>query len=371
VSDRSLTRRVPGAALLVWATLTGVAHTALATAPPGLAIQAPAPDVAPSDDLTWGIRPAGPAGGTARPAFSYELSPGEVVDDAVRVSNFSESPLTLRISAHDAFNTDTGGFDLLPAGADSVDAGSWVTLAADEVTIPAGEQLDVPFRVSVPSNAAPGDHAGGVVASMTVEQLGRDGTAVSVDHRVGTRIYVRVSGPIRPALVVTQLVTRYEPEGLLGLGGAAVTTYTVRNAGNVRLGGDQRLEISGVLGLASREAVVESLPELLPGSEYTTSVTVEGVRSAIRLSSELTLIPSDPSDPSASGSEPDPIVASAAVWAVPWRAVVLLGGAMALLVWFRRRRIAGPPAAPSHPAAVHAPAREDEAAPFEDAQPTS
>jgi hypothetical protein len=345
-----------------------MAHTALATTPPDADAEATAPDVAPSDDLTWGIRPAGPDGSTARPAFAYELSPGEIVDDAVRISNFGERSITLRVSAHDAFNTATGGFDLVPSGADSVDAGSWVTLAADEVTIAAGEQLDVPFRVSVPSNASPGDHGGGIVASMTVEQVAAGGTAVAVDHRVGARIYVRVSGPIRAALVVSRMETRYEPEGLLGLGGAAVTTYTVRNTGNVRLAGEQRLEISGVLGVAGRDAVVESLPELLPGSEYTTSVTVDGVRPAIRLGSELTLIPSEPSA-SSSGTELDAVVASTTVWAIPWRGLVLAGGAIALAVWFRGRRREGGPPPPSAP--VDPAPGAGETSRVQDVQPTS
>ncbi len=56
-----------------------------------------------------------------------------------------------------------------------VDLGSWIHFAQPLVTIPAGKSVAVPFTVAIPATATPGDHAGGVVVSLTTKsaQAGR------------------------------------------------------------------------------------------------------------------------------------------------------------------------------------------------------
>lgn len=325
-------RRPLGATATVAGALVTVLAALLAM-PANRAAALPAP-AEPAGAATWGIQPAASSGAATRPAFAYELGPGTAVDDVVRVTNFGEQPLTLRVSAHDAFNTAAGGFDVLPSDATSAEVGTWITLQSDEIVVPARGSVDVPFRLTVPSNATPGDHAGGIVASRSVATTSADGAEVLVDHRVGTRVYVRVAGPLRPALVIADLDTRFESEGLLGTGGAVVTTYTVRNTGNVRLGAAQGLAVTGPFGLGRQTVELTDVPELLPGGEYTASVTVDDVTAFGRLTSALTI---------SASSEPHAVVAAtAAAWAVPWR---LLGcaAAAAFIVWRRRRLVdAGP-----------------------------
>lgn len=281
-------------------------------------------------ESTFGIHPASEQGVATRPAFVYELDPGSEITDAVRVRNLGDSPLTLRLAPHDAFNTATGGFDVLPSGAVSNEVGTWVELAALEVEIPAGGVVDVPFRLTVPTNATPGDHAGGIVASLMVPTVGDDGTEMLVDHRVGTRVYIRVSGELRPGLVVSNFESRFEPEGVLGVTGSVVTTYTVHNAGNVRLAAEQSLEISSPLGLVRRNAELGAIPELLPGGQYTATVTTDDVRAFVRLTSTLTV------DPVVVPSQR--VEATASTWAVPWRFLGVIAMVVAIVVWRRRQR---------------------------------
>ncbi|HSL74603.1 MAG TPA: DUF916 domain-containing protein [Ilumatobacteraceae bacterium] len=343
-----------------------VAHTGapgvVAAAPPvsdsAAPVGAPPDDSSPaptgptgSSGTTWGIQPSGTEGTATRPSFVYEVEPGSVVDDSVRITNFSDQPLTLRVSGHDAFNTGTGGFDVLAAGVTSTGVGSWLTLATDAVVVPAQDAVDVPFRLTVPSNASPGDHAGGIVASMTMTATQADGTAVLVDNRVGTRIYVRVAGPLRPSLVVTSFTVDYEPQGLVGLGGTLVADYTVRNAGNVRLTAGQRIDVVGAFGAGRRAVDVEDMPELLPGGEYSTTVRIDGTRPFVRLVADLEITPAGPTadETTVVDDVPPPFTSRATTWAVPWRALVVSALIAAALLWRRRnrRRAAGAAAEPA------------------------
>lgn len=322
---------------LVWAALlSGAVHTAVWGSTAHASVP---PDVAPVD-ITWGIQPASSGDSATRAAFTYELDPGAVIDDAVRITNFSEAPLTLRVSAHDAFNTDSGGFDVVTSEVTSVDVGSWVTLDVGEVTVPARGSVDVPFRTSVPSNASPGDHAGGIVASMRVDGVDADGNKVSIDNRVGTRMYVRVTGPARPALAVTSLSIDFEGSGVIGVDGTAVVSFAVRNTGNLRLSAMPTVTVTGPFGIGERRVDLGAMPELLPGGEFSTKVRVDARRLG-RLNAELTLVPTVPIL--------GPIETSTSSWAIPWRVLAAVAIGVAFLL-YRRRRPRGmnvPPSAAS------------------------
>src|SRR5262249_8376221 len=142
-----------------------------------------------SQRATFGIRPSGANGPDNRPVFTYGATPGAAVTGPTQVSNASEGPLPLRVYASDAFNPRAGGFDLLAAGKKPVDVGAWVKVDQENVTVPGRGRSIVPFTLTIPANATPGDHAGGIVASLTTLQTNAKGDKVSVDQRVGARIY--------------------------------------------------------------------------------------------------------------------------------------------------------------------------------------
>lgn len=336
--------------MLVWAIVVmTVAHTAVH----GEVARADAA-VTQSGSDTWGIGPAGSTGGAGRAAFSYELAAGSTIDDLVRITNFSDHPLTLFVGAHDAFNTVEGGFDVLTAARESTGVGTWVTLATSEVTIAAREYVDVPFTLTVPSNAEPGDHAGGVVAWTTTAVRDESGASATVDNRVGTRVYVRVAGPLRPGLTVARLETTFAAEGIIGLGGAAIVSYTIRNTGNVRLAAHQHVGVAGPFGVGRRIVELDDMPELLPGGEFQGRATVESVRPWFRMRTDVHLEPVTSSATAldaADAADLDTIHSSHTWWAIPWRVLVVTA---VIIVWWRLRR-RSPGVAPGGDAADSAP----------------
>ncbi|MFD0506015.1 hypothetical protein ACFQ0G_30485 [Streptomyces chiangmaiensis] len=125
-----------------------------------------------SADGGWSVEPAtGGAGG--RPYVYAEGEPGTVLQDAVSVLNPGSEPLTVRLSGADADDTADGGFTVRTR---PVDTGAWIAFArttggrraavhAVSVTVPARTRADVPFSLTVPGGAVPGDHPGAIVAS--------------------------------------------------------------------------------------------------------------------------------------------------------------------------------------------------------------
>lgn len=290
------------------------------------------PPAAAAEPVTWGIVPSGPDGPGDRAAFEYSLDPGTALSDVVAVSNYTDAPLTLDLYASDAVRNTQGGFDLLPAADEPVDVGAWVDLGEPSVTVPARSRVDVPFRITVPDDATPGDHAGGIVAGLTSQASG----GVTVDRRVGARIYLRVTGTLRPELAVDDVHLAFD--GLaLGQPGTVRVEYTVRNDGNVRLAGRPTVRVAGPFGLGGRDWTGDPLPELLPGDSVSGSASVRGVWQLGPMDVDVE-IRAESSGSQALEPAPPPGTYAARLWVVPWIALTALAVVVSAVLLRRRRR---------------------------------
>lgn len=302
-----------------------------ATGVPGASSE-PAPGSAVDPTVTWGVHPADNAQGTDRPNYTYELAPGAQVEDGFVVTNHGEKPLTLDVYVADAVITQNGQLNLANRDVTPVGVGSWVDVASHTVTVPAGEEVEVPFTLTVPSDVTPGDHSGGIVSSLT----GVDPATITVERRLGSRIHVRVDGELRPALQIDRLeASSFGSTDLLPRGGTAVS-FTVTNSGNTRMTGNMELRLRGPLGLAARVVPLDRLPELLPGSSHDVSVTVPDVPATVRMTATVAVTPLALGPDDATGAAIAPIEASTTIWAIPW---IPVGIVVLVLAWLAPRAL--------------------------------
>jgi hypothetical protein len=173
-------------------------------------------------------------------------------------------------------------------------------------------RADIPFQLTVPAGAAPGDHPGGVIASVTEQQVNASGQRVDVERRIAARVYLRVAGALRPAADITAVDVRYS-NPLVPFGGSdATVTYRIANHGNVRLTGKARVQVTGPLGIRLANSDVVDLPELLPDSEIRLTKKLPGVFPAGRLTAAVSVNPE-----TTAGALPA-VTRSASLWAMPW-----------------------------------------------------
>jgi hypothetical protein len=286
--------------------------------------EAPASETTPSE-AGFAVQPSGPDGPGNRDWFVYTLDPGAVFGDTVAISNLSDRPIRFVIYPTDAVSVvDTGGFAAIKDTETPVDVGTWIELAAGEYSVPPGQRIDVPFKITVPEDAEPGDHAGAILAVDADEGAGDpnsapDGITFNVLHRMGARVYVRVSGPTAPALRIDDLDVERD-------GGKATVIWDVENTGNLRLSPTAELRITGLFGRTVRTVPVQQLPELLPGANFVGASIVTGLPSYEPLTAHLVV--------SAEGVRTE---RSKQFASYPWLLI-----ALAVLVvsawWYRRRR---------------------------------
>lgn len=288
---------------------------------------------------SWLVQPAGPLGGAdARSYFSYELEPGERIEDVIAVVNHSTTPLTLGVAGADAFTTpEDGSFGLAATAAEPRDVGAWVRTSVDEITVPARSRAEIPFALTVPDNATPGDHAGGVVTSFVSTIVGDDGSEVLFDARIAVRIYLHVPGDRHPVLTTDDVEVTFDtsPHRLRG---TLTVEHTLANDGNVRLGVRESVRVTGPFGIALREASSQ-IDEVLPGGAVLRREVFTDVPKAGRLYVEVETSAQDLGDPH--GAQPQALVTSVRVWAVPWLwllVVLLVVVVIVAIVRVRRRR---------------------------------
>jgi hypothetical protein len=297
---------------------------------------APAAAFADDSDGISGT-PASDTGADGRSRFSYQAAPGQALSDTYLVTNTGTTAQVMRVFATDAYNTDDGSYGLLDTTAQPTDAGSWVTFAGGaafvEVPVAPGASERVPFTVTVPADASPGDHAAGIVISVTSPQ-----GQILVDRRVATRLYVRVPGDLQPALTVSSISSSYEST-LNPLDGTTSVTFTVANKGNVALGASMVIGVNTYLGLAATDIVRQELSEMLPRSTREITVEVPGVAQLGYLNPYVSLAPSvaeDAINPGALTTVDRDTVTVAIPW---WLLLILVVGGAAWTILRVRRTI--------------------------------
>ena len=304
---------------------------------------------------SWALTPTGtdPNEPGSRPNFSYTLAPGATVKDSLTVWNYGNVQLTFHIYATDAFNTPSDGFDLLAADKQARDVGAWVKISQSYLTLPASSKASLPFTLHIPANATPGDHAAGIVAASQTSAI-NNGGKIALDRRTGSRVYLRVSGPVTPALVVEHLASVYHAS-VNPLGGTLDVAYTVRNNGNVRLGAQQKVTISDVFGKVTSKQP-PNLPDLLPGNAVTIRERFTGVAATLRVSTKVKLTPFVPkeSGQKLAGALPT-TSASVGTWAIPWTILLVLVVLAVVIVIARRRSARAPRQAAPAPTPPPAP----------------
>jgi hypothetical protein len=285
----------------------------------------------------WSVAPyyngrtAGP-----RDWFDFSLKPGQTFRDIVSISNLSGQPKTFYVYPTDAYNTPLdGSFALLLRKDTPKDAGRWIRLGYTKLSVGKNQRIALPFEIDVPANAEPGDHAAGIVVEdVNPPKAANNGKGVVVQQRVATRVYIRVAGPLQPALEVTKIAMRTHKSQLApwGQGASAQVGFIVKNTGNVRLTSTAQLTMKGLLGRTLKTFKVHQLPELLPGGTVAITEQWNGLPWLNRVSAQVHVVSLDKSVD---------ITRSKTFWLGPWWIIPVIVGILLLFLgwrWWRRRR---------------------------------
>jgi hypothetical protein len=298
------------------------------------------PAAAAEDDTTIGVatRPAGEDGRPdGRTRLSYSADPGQSVTDQVLVGNTGTERQDFTVYATDAFNAEGGAFSLLPTAETPTAIGAWLRFENGENRIQFSLEPDevrlLSFTMQLPAEATPGDHVGGLVASVLEE-----GQQVSLDRRVATGLFARVSGELQPRLNVSSFDASYGGDWWNPFNGTVKVRYTVDNPGNVALSANLAMNVNTWFAIPATAERGGNIPVILPGNSASYEFTVDGIGQWLFLNPSVTLSPFVESSDPALSLPVSPVSRDAVVFGVPWTLLILLALAAGVYFFLRWRR---------------------------------
>lgn len=207
-----------------------------------------------ADGIPFGISPENPM----ISYFDFTINPGESVEDAITIKNFSDQKIFVRVKAVDAKTGTDGGlsYDF----ENNTGHSRWVSLdEEDNIMLYPSNLKRLKFKVTVPPDTPPGEYVVGFLSSLTPTtptpaklEGNTSGYTVNIITRVAITMVIRVPGPEKCELKMTSSEASVF---------SAKWRYTLilHNTGNVLFSGTQKLTVRDA---STGEIVEENTTEI-------------------------------------------------------------------------------------------------------------
>jgi hypothetical protein len=132
--------------------------------------------------------------------FIHTLGPGSIISEGVRVINNTDETKNIRIYSVDSEIASGGKFACSQFSAQKTSVGSWIAIEDAIVSLESKTNTVVPFQITVPESASPGEHNGCIVIE-ELETSESQKTGINLRFRTGIRVAITVPGEIKQEVV--------------------------------------------------------------------------------------------------------------------------------------------------------------------------
>jgi len=193
--------------------------------------------------------------------YNFNIAPGGTVTDYLTIVNNTDQPISYNLEGVDSQINNQQMIVFNANKLQSPNLGQWITFEKNTVTVEAKSSLQIPFTVSVPSDAFPGSYNGGISIQKIVTDS-FDTTDKNFVVKVQTRqvlsLITHVSGETKSTFVLGEL--NYDAN-------KKTYSFSIENTGNTILSFEGQLTISGndFLEQVEKEIKVEKF-RILPNT---------------------------------------------------------------------------------------------------------
>lgn len=239
-----------------------------------------------SQGFNFGLRPEDQSIGY----FQYSLRPGESVVDAVLAVNASDDDLALMVSVVAGHTALTGGV-AFPGEADG--PAKWIDLPDEGVVnLQAGQVQRLPFTITVPVDAEPGEYVAGFLSTPANPPL-QDGVqggsrtiSVNVIPQMGVSIIITVPGPQKCDVQIHSIAEEIDK-------GRWQLVVTMENLGNIHFKGSGQFLLRPATGGDPLMEKSFKIGYFVAGDTIGYPIYIEGIPPSGDFVAEITLIADD------------------------------------------------------------------------------
>jgi hypothetical protein len=172
---------------------------------------------------------------------------GSKLQENFRITNTGTASGTVTIYPVDALTGSSSGIVYPAQGAPRSDIGAWFTPGVHQIALTPGQSQVAMFELTVPTNAHPGPHMGGIIA----ESVAQPTTSVNIGQGNNFQMHVttRMVVPVivtQPGAEIDQLVAQSIQAG--GVQNAQSVLLNLKNTGTTIIKPSGTLEISDAQG---------------------------------------------------------------------------------------------------------------------------
>ncbi len=179
------------------------------------------------------------------PRIELETDPGNTISGEFKITNEAPQAQTYYTEVENFEARDeTGNPSFIPS---PEGLATWVDVD-DEIRVPAGEQVTVPYTISVPANTDPGGYFASIFIRTTPPPA--RGGEVSIGARLGTLIFLRVNGNIVEGVDILEYGTRNQQRVFNSL--PVAFYYRFQNSGADRVKPVGEIKIKNLFRITSK-----------------------------------------------------------------------------------------------------------------------
>src|SRR3989338_8815805 len=177
------------------------------------------------------------------PAEQFE--PGDVAQFSIRISNLSGGDMTYYLIKRDIIGVRDQGIPIF-ADSQSQTTGyelcDWISLSSESVFLGAGQEVEVPFTMTVPQEVSPGAHFGSIAVTAEPPKLRESGAGIG--YEVANIITIRIAGDAIDQARIRQFSTSKYIYGSTNVEFSA----RIENEGNTQISPTGPLEVINMFG---------------------------------------------------------------------------------------------------------------------------
>lgn len=305
-------KRTPIRVLLVLATLL-IAMLGPSITPVAAQDQ---PDSLATPDATPGPPPPpafiiAPASGDGS-YFDIEMEPGTSQELTVILGNGGEEPVVARAYAADAFTLVNGGFGIETEEDERDGTGSWIDFEPETLDLEPGDRVERTFTVSVPADAATGQHIAGIAIQTADSIAVGESSMLRQIIKKSIAVFITVPGPEDGSFEIGDISIQ-QP------GGSSRIVVEINNTGNILVNPAGEIVVTDPSGATVVTAPIVmgpvyardsttlelSIPTELPEGDYTLDISLTDEYSGAEVAMQDVAVAVAP--PAADAEEPDPI----------------------------------------------------------------
>ena len=245
------------------------------------------------------------------PQIEVEVEPGQVITKTLKVKNETNQDQVLTAAVYDFIVNDDQGTPLIieeKLEDNRWASSNWIQLSPTQIKLKPGELKGVQMTVIVPDVAVPGGKYAAVLYSPQTQEL-VDQSGATIDPRVGTLVYLKVKGDIKQ----DAKITKFQLPSFLEYGPIDILT-TITNLSDIHIRPIGNISIKNIFG-----KVVGDLPlkptNIFPYTSRDFENSLDKKWLFGRYQAQLT---------ATYGTTGQALVATAYLWAIPWRLILAL-----------------------------------------------